>query len=92
MQRVYQENEQGKVSKRIITPSSYSCIFHSPQCLLGLNCYVDTIYLTMLATFLAILLRIWAGYREDRMKIEIMQDTGGRSEVIQLNEEALTGQ
>ena len=44
-----------------------------PQCLLGLNCYVDTIYFTMLATFLAILLSIWAGYR-DKLKIAIAQD------------------
>jgi hypothetical protein len=44
-----------------------------PQCLQGLNCYLDTMYLTMLATFLAVLLSIWAGYR-DRLKIAIVQD------------------
>lgn len=42
--------------------------FAAPQCLLGLECYVDTLYLTAGATFLAMLLSIWAGYR-DRMKI-----------------------
>lgn len=47
-----------------LNPFPYS----APQCLLGLQCYVDTIYFTMVATFLAILLSIWAGYR-DRMKI-----------------------
>jgi hypothetical protein len=42
--------------------------FLAPQCLLGLECYVDTLYLTAGATFLSILLSIWAGYR-DRRKI-----------------------
>ena len=60
----------------------------APQCLLGLNCYVDTIYLTMLATFLAILLSIWAGYR-DRLKIAKLRKTelAGRSEAIYRDEE-----
>ena len=40
----------------------------APQCLLGLECYVDTLYLTAGATFLSMLLSIWAGYR-DRRKI-----------------------
>ncbi|KAF9474613.1 MFS general substrate transporter [Pholiota conissans] len=40
----------------------------APQCLEGLECYVDTIYLTSAATFLSVLLSIWAGYR-DRQKI-----------------------
>ena len=59
-----------------------------PQCLLGLNCYVDTIYLTIFATFLAILLSIWAGYREDRTKVAIAQDTNRRNEVFWQDEEA----
>ena len=58
-------------------------VYSAPQCLLGLNCYLDTIYLTMLATFLAILLSIWAGYR-DRLKISMSRKTklASRSEVI----------
>ena len=36
------------------------------QCLQGLNCYVNGIYLTIGATFLSILLCVWAGYREKR--------------------------
>ena len=36
----------------------------APQCLEGIKCYVDTIYLTAGATFLAMLLSIWAGYRD----------------------------
>ncbi|KJA16098.1 hypothetical protein HYPSUDRAFT_47749 [Hypholoma sublateritium FD-334 SS-4] len=40
----------------------------APQCLEGIECYVDTIYLTAGATFLSMLLSIWAGYR-DRQKI-----------------------
>lgn len=43
-----------------------------PQCLEGRKCYVDTIYLTAFCTFLAILLSIWAGYR-DRQKIVASQ-------------------
>jgi hypothetical protein len=42
--------------------------FTAPQCLLGLECYVDTLYLTAGATFLSMLLSVWAGYR-DRRKI-----------------------
>ena len=49
-------------------------VYSAPQCLLGLNCYRDTLYLTMLATFLAILLSIWAGYR-DRQKITMLRKT-----------------
>lgn len=41
-----------------------------PQCLDGLECYVDTIYLTVGATFLSMLLSVWAGYR-DRQKIAL---------------------
>ncbi|KAF5309184.1 hypothetical protein D9619_012743 [Psilocybe cf. subviscida] len=40
----------------------------APQCLEGLNCYVGTIYLTAGATFLSVLLSVWAG-RRDRRKI-----------------------
>jgi hypothetical protein len=40
----------------------------APQCSEGLNCYVATIYLTAGATFLSVLLSVWAGYR-DRRKI-----------------------
>ena len=52
----------------------------APQCLLGLECYVDTLYLTAGATFLGMLLSIWAGYR-DRRKIvasrEVFTRRGG---------------
>ena len=34
------------------------------ECLQGLDCYVHGIYLTIAATFLSILLCVWAGYRE----------------------------
>jgi hypothetical protein len=65
----------------------------APQCLLGLNCYVDTIYLTMLATFLAILLSIWAGYR-DRLKIAMLRKSefAGRSEAIYRDDSEEVGQ
>ena len=59
-------------------------VYSAPQCLLGLHCYLDTIYLTTFATFLAILLSIWAGYR-DRRKIAMLDKTklaNRRSEVI----------
>ncbi|KAJ3509070.1 hypothetical protein NLJ89_g5413 [Agrocybe chaxingu] len=39
-----------------------------PQCLQGLECYVTTIYLTVAATFLSILLSVLAAYR-DKKKI-----------------------
>lgn len=40
----------------------------APQCLLSLECYVDTVYLTAGTTFLSMLLSVSAGYR-DRRKI-----------------------
>ena len=48
--------------------------------LLDLNCYLEAIYLTMIATFSAILLSIWAGYR-DTLKIAMSRRTklAGRS-------------
>ena len=58
-------------------------VYSAPQCLLGLNCYRESIYLTMFATFSAILLSIWAGYR-DKLRIAMMHKTqlARRSEVI----------
>ena len=58
-------------------------VYSAPQCLQGLNCYRDTIYLTILTAFFAILLSIWAGYR-DRLKIALLRKTklASRSEVI----------
>ena len=38
------------------------------QCLQGLDCYVHGIYITVGATFLSILLCVWAGYREKQKK------------------------
>jgi len=63
-------------------------IYSTPQCLQGPSCYVDTIYLTMLATFLCILLSIWAGYR-DRLKIAMSHKTklANRSEAVWQDEE-----
>ena len=34
------------------------------RCLQGLDCYVHGVYFTIGATFLSILLCVWAGYRE----------------------------
>ena len=58
-------------------------VYSAPQCLLGLKCYRDTIYVTMLTAFIAILLSIWAGYR-DWLKIAMLRKTrlANRSEVI----------
>ncbi|KAF8147204.1 major facilitator superfamily domain-containing protein [Crassisporium funariophilum] len=57
-------------------------IVSAPQCLQGLACYVDTIYLTIAATFVSLLLSIWAGYR-DRQKIAASYRTKvSRREVI----------
>ncbi|KAF8905752.1 major facilitator superfamily domain-containing protein [Gymnopilus junonius] len=49
-------------------PATGATVITAPQCLQGLECYVNTIYLTTAATFLAMLLSIWAGLR-DRRKI-----------------------
>jgi hypothetical protein len=57
--------------------------YSPPQCLLGLKCYLDAIYFTMVATVLAVLLSIYAGYR-DRLKIAMACKTklASASEVI----------
>ncbi|PPQ80753.1 hypothetical protein CVT26_006964 [Gymnopilus dilepis] len=66
-------------------PASAAAMLTAPQCLQGLECYVDTIYLTTGATFLAVLLSIWAGYR-DRRKIAASRRTAKisarRAEVV----------
>ena len=48
---------------RIRIPSSTNNL-EPVQCLQGLDCYVHGIYFTVGATFLSILLCVWAGYRE----------------------------
>jgi hypothetical protein len=52
----------------------------SPQCLQGRLCYVDTLYMTMAACFLSMVLSVWAGWR-DRKKIAASQ-LKTRAEVI----------
>ena len=73
----------------LLNPPPPVDVYTAPQCLLGLNCYRDTIYLTMLATFFAILLTMWAGYR-DNLKIAMLRETklADRSDVIWQDEEA----
>lgn len=48
------------------------------QCLQGLDCYVHGIYLTVGATFLSILLCVWAGYREKQKENSISRFSGGK--------------
>lgn len=47
-----------------------------PLCVSGSQCYISTVYITTFATFLAILLSVYAGYR-DRLR-EINKQTSGR--------------
>ncbi|KAF8812688.1 MFS general substrate transporter [Phlegmacium glaucopus] len=47
-----------------ISPKHSNPPTHGPVCVQGLDCYVQAIYLTIGATFLSILLCVWAGYRE----------------------------
>jgi len=63
-------------------------VLSAPLCLSGLPCYVNTIYVTTAANFLAIVLSIWAGYR-DRQKIASSQRRRlpPRGEVIWEDEE-----
>ena len=67
---VFGRNLDAHDSTRHVVPNPPQV--YSPQCLLGLRCYLDSIYLTMIATFLAVLLSIWAGYR-DRQKIAVLR-------------------
>jgi len=47
-----------------------------PLCLTGSQCYISTIYITAFATFSAILMSVYAGYR-DRLR-EMNKATPGR--------------
>jgi len=58
-------------SKHSSSPNSEPVVV---QCLQGLDCYVHGLYLTVGATFLSILLCIWAGYRE-KQRNRISHDT-----------------
>ncbi|PPR04909.1 hypothetical protein CVT24_007153 [Panaeolus cyanescens] len=64
---VFGRNLDAHDSTKVTQPSGN--VMAAPQCTVGLNCYVDSIYLTLAATFLSILLSVWAGYR-DKRKIE----------------------
>ena len=65
----------------------FTHVYSPPQCLLGLKCYSDAIYFTMVTTLLAILLSIYACYR-DRLKIAMACKTklAGACEVIRQDE------
>ncbi|CAA7269647.1 unnamed protein product [Cyclocybe aegerita] len=56
-------------AKHKATPLKPGKVSAPPQCLQGLECYVTTIYLTMAATLLSILLSVLAAYR-DKKKID----------------------
>ena len=60
---VFGRNLDAHSEHSLPTPNTESEPVH---CLQGLDCYVHGIYLTIGATFLSILLCIWAGYREKR--------------------------
>jgi len=62
-------------------PMTPSTVLSAPQCLSGLSCYVNTIYFTTAANLLAIVLSVWAGYR-DRQKIASSQRRPPPTEVI----------
>jgi len=50
-------------------PSSPSTVVdYATQCLQGRECYVDTLYITIAGCFAAMVLSIWAGWR-DRQKL-----------------------
>ena len=51
------------------------------QCLQGLDCYVHGIYLTVGATFLSILLCVWAGYREKQKNL-LISHVSTRSKLV----------
>jgi len=67
------------ISKRFSTTPS--TVLSAPLCIGGLSCYVNIIYFTISANFLAIVLSIWAGYR-DRQKIASSQRRPSPTEVI----------
>ena len=64
----------GNKSLKDLLPSAFH-VYGPPRCLQGRDCYVDAIYLTIGATFLSLLLSLWAGYR-DSWKITNGGDIG----------------
>jgi hypothetical protein len=53
----------------------------SRQCLDGRQCYVDTLHITIAACFLAMVLSVWAAWR-DRRKIAAAERTVWRPDVV----------
>ncbi|KAF8632395.1 hypothetical protein AX17_004836 [Amanita inopinata Kibby_2008] len=52
-----------------------------PRCLSGRECYVDTLYLTIGACFLSMLLSVWAGWRDrEKMKKALAVASGEADE------------
>jgi hypothetical protein len=49
-----------------------------PRCGQGLECYVTTVYLTIGATFLSILLSLWAGWRDRRKMRGVVEHGHGK--------------
>lgn len=49
---------------------SHHTVTMPPRCMLGKECYVDTVYVTMVACFVAVLLSFWACLK-DRKKIRM---------------------
>ena len=56
-------------SQTQIPPPTTTTNSEPVQCQQGLDCYVHGIYLTVGATFLSILLCVWAGYREKQKSL-----------------------
>jgi len=51
----------------------------TPQCLEGKECYVAALYLTIVMTFICILLSVWAGWRDRRKLQEIARSGEGKA-------------
>ncbi|KAF8812663.1 MFS general substrate transporter [Phlegmacium glaucopus] len=60
-----------------LSPSAFHAYGGPPRCLQGRDCYVDAIYLTIGATFLSLLISLWAGYRDSQKA-----DNGGGDIVV----------
>jgi hypothetical protein len=65
------------------SPTTTTSESESVQCLQGLNCYVHGIYLTVGATFLSILLCVWAGYREKQRNLISLGNSRRRSKLVE---------
>ena len=65
-----------------VPPDATSHLLSSTaQCLEGRQCYIDALYMTIVACIVALILGVWAGWREGRRLSERVSTVGRKRHV-----------